>query len=674
MTDAGGDGSVPRSSSDEARLAALEAELAALRGELADLRGRVRRFEPPEAAERRARPAPPPPEYSYALDASTDARAQPHSSFVDRLQSPPAAGINRPSLSGDALETWVGRYGTLIAAASVILLGVGTLVVWAVQRGLLSPQVRVGFGAIATACVAAAGLQFRRKGERRYGNVLLALSLAMTSVVAWGAGPRLHIVPSTVALAVVDLVALAIAMLATQDDSEFLFLVAVGGALSAPFVTADRSGRPDVLLAYGAVVLLGGIRGSRDPEWRGAPLLLVAGAALYALAAAGLPSVATWYGPFLVPLFGSVLALGSLALAEPAWRGALSRSFLTVALVGVIFGWDAIPAQPVVVVGAVSAALLTTTYGALWVDRPPQRLWAPSAVLLPLLSLGIAEARVSGSAAQSALFAGWGLVALGMWRAERWRAKAERGSVHLLLAILLVAIGTANWLWPNPLGLVGGLGLVAVAAAALARDEESALPVPGVVLILIGAALSAIDQLESLRPYAYTPFATRASASALVAVISVAGAGFILERGRRAAAQLFNRRNWAGATVALAFVWGRMEMVQAYSRDASTFLLTLYYAGTGVAGIIAGRRVDSKPFRVAGLVVAIYAAAKAVIEATNISGLMLRVGCYAAVGMFLLGAAYLYRNAGVEAVSGGEIAAGGAVGETIEPAPDASRV
>src|SRR4029079_10858199 len=113
-------------------------------------------------------------------------------------------------------------------------------------------------GALATACVAVAGLQFRRKGERRYGNVLLALSLAMTAVVAWGAGPRLHLIPSTVALAVVDLVALAIAALATQDDSEFLFVVAVAGALSAPFIMADNTGRPDILLAYGVVVLLGG--------------------------------------------------------------------------------------------------------------------------------------------------------------------------------------------------------------------------------------------------------------------------------------------------------------------------------------------------------------------------------------------------------------------------------
>jgi len=658
MTDAGGDGSVPRSGIDDARLAALEAELEAVRGELAELRGRVRRIEAPEP---RARPAPPPQDASpHFRDASTDARATPHASFTDRLATMDRPGLHRSSLSGDAVESWVGRYGTLIAAALVILLGVGTLVVWAVQRGLLSPEVRVAAGAVATAFVGAAGLQFRRKGERRYGNVLLALSLAMTAVVAWGAGPRLHIISSGVALAVVDVVALAIAALATQDESEFLFVVAIAGALSAPFITADSTGRPDVLLAYGAVVLLGGIRGSRDPDWRGAPILLVAGAVVYELAAAGLHAVPDWYGPFLFPLFGGLLALGALVLAESTWRGVLARSFLAVALVGVIFGWDSIPRQPVGVTAIVAGALLVTTYLALWISEPPQKLWSASALLLPLMSLGVAEARAGGLATRSALFAGWGLVALAMWRVERWRARPERGGVHLLLATMLFAIGTASWFWSNPLALVSGLGGVGLAASFLVRDEESPLPTVGPVLVLCGAAISAIDQLASLRPYAYIPFASRASASALVAVLSVAGAAVILPGGRGSPARVFSRANWFGASVALAFIWGRMEMVHAFSRDASTFLLTLYYAATGVTGIVAGRRTDTKAFRIAGLMVAIYAAAKAVIEATNITGLGLRVGCYAAVGVFLLGAAYLYRNAevGTQPLEAGEPASG----------------
>jgi hypothetical protein len=647
MTNPGGDSTTPRTGGDEERFAALEAEVRALRDELAELRGRVR------GGDQRARPAPTaflPSDASARLgDPSESARAQQPPSRVDLLSGASRPGVHRSSLSGDAVESWVGRYGTLLAGAFVILLGVGTLVVWAVQRGLLSPQVRVAAGAVATACVAGAGLHFRRQGERRYGNVLLALSLAMTAVVAWGAGPRLHIISAGVALAVVDLVALAIAALATQDDSEFLFAVAVAGALSAPFITADKSGRPDMLLAYGAIILLGGIRGAGDPEWRRAPILLVVGALVYELAAASVPGVRAWYGPYLVPLFGGVLALGALVLADPTWRGALARAFLGAALLGVLFGWDSIPAQPVRVTALVSVGLLVTTYAALWVDRPPQRLWGASASLLPLLSLGVAQARAEGAAPQSALFVGWGVVALAMWRAERWRERPERGSVHLLLATMFVAIGTARWFWQNPLALVSGLGGVALVAAFLARDEDSPIPAIGPVFILCGVAMSAVDQLASLQPYAYTPFATRASASALAAVLSVAGAAVLLLSGRGSPARVFSRANWVGATVALTFIWGRMEMVHAFSRDASTFLLTLYYAATGVAGIVVGRRTDSKAFRGTGLVVAIYAAAKAVIEATNISALLLRVGCYAAVGVFLLCAAYLYRNAGLGA-------------------------
>ena len=648
-----------------------------MRGELAELRGRVRRIEPEERrAPAAAAPAPAAPAQAAPpqrvepvpfRDVATSARVQSALSRTDLLESSPRPAESRPrpatprsSLSGVSLESWVGRYGTLLAAASVILLGIGTLVVWAVQRGLLSPPVRVALGAVATACVAVAGLQFRRKGERRYGNVLLALSLAMTAVVAWGAGPQLHIIPSGVALAVVDLVALAIAALATLDDSEFLFAVAIGGTLFAPFITSDHTGGADLLLAYGVVVILGGIRGSNEPEWRSAPILLVVGAVLYELAAASLPGVPAWYGPYLVTLFAGVLALGALVLAAPAWRGGLARAFLFTAFLGVLFGWDAIPGKPAGITALVSVGLVATTYAALWINRPGEILWEASALVLPLLSLGVAEARAEGRAARSLLLVGWGLVALAMWRAERWRSRFERGGVHLLLGTLLVAIGTAYWFWPNPLAFVAALGALALIGTFLVRDEESALPTIGPVLVLIGVAMSAIDQLASLQAYAYTPFATRASASAFVALLSVAGSAVLLLSGRGSSSRVFSRTNWVAATVGLAFIWGRMEMVHAFSRDASTFLLTLYYAATGVAGIVAGRRADNKGFRVAGLVVAIYAALKAVIEATNIDNLLLRVGCYAAVGVFLLGAAYLYRNAdiGEEVSAAGDPASG----------------
>jgi uncharacterized membrane protein len=92
-----------------------------------------------------------------------------------------------------------------------------------------------------------------------------------------------------------------------------------------------------------------------------------------------------------------------------------------------------------------------------------------------------------------------------------------------------------------------------------------------------------------------------------------------------------------------------MEVAQAYSRDISAFLLTSYYAACGVGSIVVGRRVQVAKLRVAGLCLAIYAALKAVVQVTDIESLALRVGAYAAVGVFLLGAGYLYREQRVAA-------------------------
>jgi uncharacterized membrane protein len=63
-----------------------------------------------------------------------------------------------------------------------------------------------------------------------------------------------------------------------------------------------------------------------------------------------------------------------------------------------------------------------------------------------------------------------------------------------------------------------------------------------------------------------------------------------------------------------------------------------------VASIIAGRRLEIARLRVAGLALAIYAGLKGMVQVTDIGSVLLRVGAYAAVGVFLLGAGYLYRE------------------------------
>jgi uncharacterized small protein (DUF1192 family) len=600
---------------NEVRLAALEGQVAALTEEVARLR-----------ASGTAKPAARTP--SASGQASRRAPVHPH-----------------PTITGDEIESLVGRYGTLIFAALVILMGVGVLIKVAVARGLLTPEVRVAMGALAAAGMGGAGLYFHRRGDVRYGNVLLALALAMVDLVAWGAGPRFGLVPVQVALVIVDVVAVALVALALRDESEFLFCVAVAGALSAPFVTSDGSGTAPVLLSYGAVVLIGALRAVRDPRWWRAFAVLSAAALLYTFTAAAMPLVAAWYAPFAIVLFGAVCALGALALAPREWRGTLARVFLLASLVGVPIGWDRIAAGSTVQAWLVALAIAAVTYAALLVHRSWRPLWTASALVLPFLSLAIASTVARSRQAQGVVFGVWTVIALMAWQIERRRGEPTRGGAHLLAAGLLGSIAVAELLWPTPFGLVTGLVAWGLVMAAALHDELSPLPLIAVAVALGGAALSALDQLASRQAFAYTPFLTRSSASALVATLGLGIAGLLIARapGERDT-KWADRPVRLGAVAAFAILWGRMEMAQAFSPDLASFLLIAYYAACGLASIIVGRILGVRPLRLAGLGLAIYAAVKAVVEASLIGGVLLRVGSYGAVGVFLLGAGYLYRE------------------------------
>ena len=91
------------------------------------------------------------------------------------------------------------------------------------------------------------------------------------------------------------------------------------------------------------------------------------------------------------------------------------------------------------------------------------------------------------------------------------------------------------------------------------------------------------------------------------------------------------------------FFWGNSELSHAYSADVATFLLILYYAAVGVASIFVGRAREIRALRHVGLGLAIFAALKAIAEASSLA-IGLRVGSYLLAGVFLLAVAYWYRE------------------------------
>jgi uncharacterized membrane protein len=105
----------------------------------------------------------------------------------------------------------------------------------------------------------------------------------------------------------------------------------------------------------------------------------------------------------------------------------------------------------------------------------------------------------------------------------------------------------------------------------------------------------------------------------------------------------------AGAVVT--FMWGNTELSHAYSSDVSTFLLILYYAVVGVAAIVVGRHRAIRVLRHIGLGLAIFAALKAMAEASSLV-IGWRVASYFLAGLFLLAVAYWYRDPDAATASG----------------------
>jgi hypothetical protein len=82
------------------------------------------------------------------------------------------------------------------------------------------------------------------------------------------------------------------------------------------------------------------------------------------------------------------------------------------------------------------------------------------------------------------------------------------------------------------------------------------------------------------------------------------------------------------------------------SPDVATFLLVGYFAAAGIAAISVGRARRVAGARQAGIGLALYAAVKALAQASHLDPVGLRVGSYLVVGGFLLAVGYWYRAAG----------------------------
>ena len=687
------DDTVDRLHNLETAVQVLSDELAALRAALATVdRSAASGALPksmPVAADRRSDQGAAP-----SADASPATSLAAASQGSDRRVHP-----NRRARGMD-LEALVGRYGTLLLGALTIVLGVGVFLSWAVERMTLGPAARVSLGALGAVLLAVVGLWLRRRsgvGTRRFGNAVLALALAVAHIVAWAAGPSLHVVPTPVALAAAAAASLLLAALGWRRGEQVLFVIGTGGALLAPFVTADQVGDPVVLLLYGWLVVTVSTAALGDQRWPWAQRVLTAGVLAYVGASMvirwpeGVAAGLEWAYRDGPAIFVLACAASALAVGGRGSRSVLARLWLLVLVLPISERGspDTANAAQLDLVGL--AALGTVgVYLALSLRRSRQTLGGASALAQPAFLLfaaflvvppplgGLAGVLAAGWAALAAL-AAWESRDQRSWPGEVSSRKARRilardptpdvpAMTHLLVSGLFSLGAIALIFRDRP--LLAALATVghAILAVLLLRRVRHPLLFLTPAFGLLAAAAWVYQQLEAREAYAYIPFASMASATALAVVAGWWLCGWLLRDALDSPAVGATERALLGALGPVAaFVWVEAELGGAFSPAYASFLVIAYYAVVGVALIALGRRKDRMALRRIGLGLAVIAALKAIVQSTDLEAVGLRVGSYLLVGGFLMAVAYWYRGAGLTRPGGEGAEAGPATIVTERP-------
>jgi len=543
------------------------------------------------------------------------------------------------------LESLIGRYGTLALASLTILLGAGAFLSWAIAHGKIGPGLRVGLGALGAAAVAVVGWRLRARGSVRYGSTLLALALALVHVDAWGAGPYLNLVTSPVALSIAAAASIALALLAWVNDEEALFSVGVGGALVAPFVTSSESGNVVALLIYGYVVLASGLAALRHRAWRTAVMVATAGCWLYVAVTSASVSIDQLNVRDYPAVFAIAIAWTAIAATAGIWGARVARSAL-IALFGALVTQanERTPATDLLVLAALGTVTAYVTVASLGDARGERLAKQPmfTGALIPLALGGVAIVSVPDTVLARTLVAlAWTVAAV----TAAFLQPAARPT-HVMVGGIASGATLLLALEDRAVASCAALSAHAAALSLLLRPLRTRLL--GVPIALGFAILTpwTFQLLVHRLPYQYTPFLTEPS----LAAVAMSSAWLIVSwnayRAELAdsgpgAAETRTAVRLAGAAVT--FLWGNTELSHAYSADIATFLLILYYAAVGVGAIFVGRARAIRILRQVGLGLAIFAALKAIADASSLA-IGLRVGSYLLAGLFLLAVAYWYRE------------------------------
>ena len=288
-------------------------------------------------------------------------------------------------------EWWLNKIGI-----GLLLFGVAFLFMLSVERGWLTPVMRVGFGLVIGGALLALGLRVY-EDRRAFAQVLLGGGIGALYITGFAASQLYGLAPYPLAFAFMVAVTLLAYFLSLRQDETSLSVVGSLGGLGTPFLLYDDAGSLGGLVLYTCLILAGMGAVYFYKDW--ASLLVVS-------------SVGGW----LVFLIGYLDSLSFLMAPSPGDR--------TVLQLGVTFAWLLLWVAPVVrevlhgserslahayIVSTPIIALGFT--GVIWELSDPglARITLPAAILYALAALAL---RRSGSGGFSRTHALVGLLFL----------------------------------------------------------------------------------------------------------------------------------------------------------------------------------------------------------------------------------------------------------------------
>lgn len=536
--------------------------------ELTDLRARVRRLEAivadlQSAVRAAAQPGPPPPIAAApeaTMAASTDIPPLPEPATASPPPPPlPAAPIRvRPEISS---TVWIAGAGGVL-----FLLGAIYGLTLSIQRGWISPPMRVGLGVMTGLGLGAASARLMLNDSRRLGVSLLIAGLGTFIFALYFGSARAQLYPPSLGLAGAVVATLFAGGLASRVQSGGAMTVANVLGLLAPIIFSTGSRAMAALMGYYVVGL-------------------AAQAITYHVSQTGARwRPARWTG--LVP----IALIGSIAANSAGADDRFTVLLLLLAAYGLSLWITWLPfhaerpGSPVSLTATLSVALTAALY-AVWGELG----WFKSWFALPLL--------------------GQACVMVALIPAARKKLddfSADTGLMLLASVYLLLAVPVATD--PRWLALIWGAMALASALGARAALKAGRIDAEALWLAAGIAAVSATVRWAvimdawlkpGLLPFLNPDFVGAVLTAAAWAVLALTRTGTL--RALAAGASQFVLIN------GIAFEWmGRRPVLEWDTFSLPTLLATLTYALAGIGQWYAGMHLAhtplGRPLRIAGYI------------------------------------------------------------------------